>query len=531
MVAAPMQQQVQESTREVLPLMSFRCFLLRLLTVIAFFGPRSLGQQPLGATVPGRFLVTYRAGTIPAAAEARIQAAGASLVRRHETLGIAVVQTAAATAAQVRARLAADPAVASVVEDRIVSAHVLQVRHVASPANGSDSLYNSPQGWAVRQVGGLGDSTTPGPWNTTTGAGVRIAILDSGVDATHPDIAPNLALNLTEIDQGAATGLPSPCDDGTPQDQTGHGTWTASLAAAAMGPQTGLVAGVAPSATILNIKVLERLPSAATSASDPTGCNAGQASGLLSWVLAGIEDAVDNHANIISMSLGTLIDLTTGDGAGLQATFDQVTHAAANAGVILIASAGNDGFNLSNQRYIELPAQSRDVLAIVASTNPACAENLAANAICAPGAVTLPYYSNSGATLNALAAPGGSYPAGPDSDTTQPSGWIWGACSNGIPSTTSGAPSDPEHSFGCFGLGHTSYVQAMGTSASAPLTAGAAALILAANPTWTASQVVDALRSSASVLSNLTAPEVNVTALFPALLSQQFQHIESRPQR
>ena len=44
------------------------------------------------------------------------------------------------------------------------------------------------------------------------GKGVRIAILDSGVDATHPDIAPNLALNLTEVDQ---TAYPSACDDGT----------------------------------------------------------------------------------------------------------------------------------------------------------------------------------------------------------------------------------------------------------------------------------------------------------------------------
>ena len=507
--------------------MALRCIALRLLTIIAFVGPRALGQQPIGATVPGRFLVTYRAGVIPATP----QVAGAQLVRRHETLGVAVIQSPAADAAQVRAQLSADPMVASVVEDRIVSAHSLQVRAAATPTNGADSLYNSPQGWAVRQVGGFGNSTTPGPWNSTTGAGVRIAILDSGVDATHPDIAPNLALNLTEIDQSATSGLPSACDDGSPQDQTGHGTWTASLAAAAVGPQTGMIAGVAPSATILNIKVLERVPSSTTSAADPIGCNAGEASGLLSWVLAGIEDAVKNGANIISMSLGTLIDLTTGDGAGLQATFDQVTHAAANAGVILIASAGNDGFSLANQRYIELPAQSRDVLAIVASTNPDCAENLAANATCAAGPVTMPYYSNSGAPLNALAAPGGSYPAGPDSDSTQASGWIWGACSNGIPSTISGAPSDSVHSFGCFGLGHIGYVQAMGTSASAPLTAGAAALILAAHPTWTAGEVIAALRSSAPVIPTLPAPEVNVTALFPTVLAQHSQHIDSTPQR
>src|SRR5207302_1365233 len=126
-----------------------------------------------------------------------------------------------------------------------------------------DTYYNTPQGWAVQQVGGYGNNIpggpAHGPWDTTMGKGVRIAIIDSGVDQTHPDIAPNLALNLTEVDQ---TAYPSPCDDGTPQDQQGHGTWTASLAAAAIGPGTGQVIGVAPAATILNIKVLQRMPSA-----------------------------------------------------------------------------------------------------------------------------------------------------------------------------------------------------------------------------------------------------------------------------
>ena len=202
-------------------------------------------------------------------------------------------------------------------------------------------------------------------------------------------------------------------------------------------------------------------------------------------------------------------------------------------GVILIASAGNDGFSLANQRYIELPAQSRDVLAIVASTNPACAENLAANATCAPGPVTLPYYSNSGPPLNALAAPGGSYPAGPNADPSHTSGWIWSACSNGIPSTLSGPPSDSAHSFGCFGLGHTAYVQAIGTSASAPLASGAAALLLATHPTWTAAQVIAVLRSSASTIATLPNPEIDVTALLTSSSPgpPQVSYISAGPRR
>jgi lantibiotic leader peptide-processing serine protease len=482
-------------------------------------------QSPIGAAVPSRYIVTYRNGILPADAAARAASTGAKLLQRHELFGIAIMQSSSAAA------LAADPAVQSIVQDRIVLAHSLSTAAAPTAATNADTLYYSPQGWAVQAVGGFGDNPatrTLGPWNLTKGAGVRIAILDSGVDASHPDIAPNLALNLSEIDQ-SPNGLPSACDDGTPQDQQGHGTWTASLAAGALGPNTGLIAGVAPQATILNIKVLERLPAAPTQA-DPTGCIAGEASGLLSWVIQGIEDAVRNHADIISLSLGTLVDITTGDGAGLQATFDSVTHAAFSAGTILIASAGNDGFSLANQRYVELPAQSRDVVAIVASTNPACAENLAAGAICASGPITLPYYSNSGAPLNALAAPGGDYPEGPASNPALSSGWIYGACSSGKPGTLDGPPSDPQHSLGCFNLGHTAYVQAMGTSASAPLAAGAAALILAANPSWNPAAVMAALRNSAITVPTLPNPLVSVTAfLTPA--SATFTHIATPAQR
>jgi subtilisin family serine protease len=130
---------------------------------------------------------------------------------------------------------------------------------------------------------------------------------------------------------------------------------------------------------------------------------------------------------------------------------------------------------------------------VVASTNPTCAENLTVGATCAAGPVTLAYYNNYGAPLNAIAAPGGSYPVGGD---TAVSGWVRGACSNGIANTADGLPVDSAHSYGCFNLGHTPYVQAMGTSASAPLAAGAAALLFSANPGWTPDQVVAAMRAN-----------------------------------
>ncbi len=500
---------------------------------------RAPAQQllnPVGEAVPHHYLIAYRNGSIPTGFLARARVSGFHIVPGNAPFGISVLDTSSdANEAATLAALHADPAIDFVIHDRILSAHNLILRAIlpatvgvttgppTSPPTTTapyDTYYTSSlQQWAVLQSGGFGagipGGPAHGPWDTTMGTGVRIAILDSGVDQLHPDIAPHLAFNLSEVDQSSLTGMPSPCDDGSPQDQQGHATWVASLAAAAIGPGTGLLIGVAPAATLLNIKVLERLPDPSSTASDiATQCSTGQASGLLSWVIQGIQDAISQHADIINLSLGTLVDLGTGEGAGLKAIFDRVTYAANQAGAVLIASAGNDGVNLTSPRFIELPAQARAVLAVVASTNPACAENLTPTAACAPGPVTLPYYSNFGAPLNAIAAPGGSYPDGlaPDPDTAI-SGWIRGACSSGIANTADGPPSDAAHSFGCFNLGHVSYVQAMGTSAAAPLVAGAAALLRAANPTWSPDQIVAALRSTATPTSTLpAAPLLNTPA-------------------
>lgn len=493
---------------------------------------------------PDRLVVVYRGGVLPLDASALLQAEGVHVISHLPLLGLSTVR-ATGDVSRTMTALLQHREVVAVLHDRVMKAHAMQVvpvqvqmprvptqdligvaaqdapfhivmkapiaypvQRTEGPPAQVETYYNSPQGWATRLSGGYGNAVpgglTVGPWNTTQGEGVRIAVLDSGVDKNHPSVSPNLLLNLSEVDQSA---MPSACDDGSPQDQAGHGTFAASLAAAAAEAGGDMVIGVAPQANILNIKVLQRMP-AATGATTLAQCEAGTAGGLLSWVLQGIEDAVANHANVISLSLGTLVDVSTGDGAGWVTQMDSVVYVAEQAGSVVVAAVGNDGLDLSRGTLVELPAQARGVLPVVAATNPACAENLAANAVCVAGPVTRAYYSNFGTNLNAIAAPGGSLPEGGDLAV---SGFVRGACSEGVLNTVDGLPADGQ-SLGCFGLGHTPYVQATGTSAAAPLVAGAAALLRAAHPDWTPSQVVAALRSTAVADGSMTEPSLNLPA-------------------
>lgn len=150
--------------------------------------------------------------------------------------------------------------------------------------------------------------SVPAVWQAgVTGAGVKVAVVDTGVDATHPDFANRVA----QIKDFTGEG---------PTDKNGHGTHVAGIIGGTGAGSNGKYKGVAPDCTLLAAKVLR-----------------GNGSGTTSDVMAGIEWAVQQGAHVINMSLGS-------DGAcdGSDA-LSVLCDAAVAQGVALCVAAGNAG--------------------------------------------------------------------------------------------------------------------------------------------------------------------------------------------
>lgn len=168
---------------------------------------------------------------------------------------------------------------------------------------------------------GLKNISISEAWDKTKGAGVVVAIVDSGVDVTHED----LAENIYKDDSGKIIGknfasyndwCESPHASDNVKDELGHGTHVAGTVAAVGNNQIGVV-GVAPEAKIMPVRVM-----------DCTG------SGNDSEIAAGIQYAVDNHANVINMSLGG-----PGDAPLLE---DAVKYAISKNVTVVVAAGNND---------------------------------------------------------------------------------------------------------------------------------------------------------------------------------------------
>ncbi|MEB3197299.1 MAG: S8 family serine peptidase [Candidatus Sericytochromatia bacterium] len=154
---------------------------------------------------------------------------------------------------------------------------------------------------------GVAAILAPSIWPTTTGSGIKVAVIDTGVDATHPDLRGQVlpGLDLVNDDEDAA-------------DDHGHGTHVAGTIAALANNGIG-VAGVAPGAAIIPIKALN---------SKGQGSNADIANGIVA--------AADRGAQVINLSLG---------GTDNSETLRRAVAQVQERGVIVVAAAGNSGIS------------------------------------------------------------------------------------------------------------------------------------------------------------------------------------------
>ncbi|MPZ74724.1 MAG: S8 family serine peptidase, partial [Nitriliruptorales bacterium] len=193
-----------------------------------------------------------------------------------------------------------------------------------APAAGADSSTpNDPlwdQQWGPKQV------NAPDAWAASTGDGTVIAVVDSGVDLTHPDLAGQLVSGATFV--GCAED--GPCGDGdwaSGGQEAGepdpHGTHVAGIAAAATDNGVG-VAGVAPDAKIMPVKVL------------------GEDGGTFEEVAAGIRYATDNGADVINLSLGAIPGVQVLEITGLIGDAKEAIAYANGKGVTVVVAAGNE---------------------------------------------------------------------------------------------------------------------------------------------------------------------------------------------
>ncbi len=162
---------------------------------------------------------------------------------------------------------------------------------------------------------------------TNKGTGIKIAVLDTGIDLDHPDLSAT----------GNVTFVPGTVNG---DDDNGHGTMVAGIIAAL--DNDIVVIGVAPEAALYSVKVLDN-----------------NGDGAMSWILSGIQWAVDNGMKVINMSFSGSMEMPT--------TVIDALNNAYNAGIVNVAGAGNGGNPSGEGNNVWAPARYSSVIAVGAT--------------------------------------------------------------------------------------------------------------------------------------------------------------------
>ena len=332
-----------------------------------------------------------------------------------------------------------------------------------------------------------------------TGKGVRVGDIDSGVDLTHPDIAPNLDLehSCSFIFDHDPTALPVEKANGdcsnkaAVQDQAGHGTHTASTIAA---PINGIgIAGVAPEATLVAIKACTTVGY----------CFADS-------VAAALRYAGDLRLDVVNLSLFADPYLYyCGNDAQQRAIYQSLQDAARYAqqrGVLVIAAAGNQADDMAHPTTDVISPDWPPNAAVERVVHNNCkrapTELPGVLAISGTGPIGIPgysldiaSYSDVGMGVVGAAAPGGDYFAA--TGTVQDAVLAaWSSTDDGTFDFFSTLPYP-----GLVVLDHGArYAEINGTSMAAPHATGVAALIKQLHPGWGPAAVAAALQRTSSHL-------------------------------
>lgn len=274
------------------------------------------------AAAANKYLVAFRDGATPAQKRAALHRLGADLADDIPEIGAQLAQLDETRTSMLafEAQAEQDPDVVEIYEDVhrnwLVSGPSFQAlpfdasilpsgfgKFTLSAAAQAPSPVLPPGVNAAEIPWGILRVDAPAAWSVTKGAGVKVAVIDTGIDCTHPDLRANCAGGENMVGSGA------------PMDDNGHGSHVSGTIAGVLDGRG--VAGVAPQARLYAVKVLDA-----------------QGSGGLVSIIRGLIWAGNNHMDVANMSLGAPMGTIFMRGALKYAQM---------RGVAVIAAAGNDG--------------------------------------------------------------------------------------------------------------------------------------------------------------------------------------------